>query len=208
MDLPIFKLIISDDPTDLTGVSVISLVKDPAIEVNFVAFSKVDKTPAYEKFSIINEEKQIVCGPAMIANMPIYRKDESGEYFVYADADTIYQIVQKFFKEQRSTNVNVEHNGILLSGVYLFESFIVDSKRGMNPPANYANIPDGSWFTSYKVDNPLIWEAVKAGTVKGFSIEGLFNYQKTPLSIQASKVDKKSDAELFLEFQKIFGLIK
>ena len=44
--------------------------------------------------------------------------------------------------------------------------------------AAFSDLPDGTWFGSFYVENPKVWDAVKAGMVKGFSVEGLFDYEK------------------------------
>ncbi len=36
------------------------------------------------------------------------------------------------------------------------------------------NLPKGTWMIAMKVNNEDIWKDVKAGKVKGFSIEGYF----------------------------------
>jgi hypothetical protein len=66
------------------------------------------------------------------------------------------------------------HNGQQVEGVYMFESFIIDKQRGISAPAGFDNIPDGSWFGSYKIENDEVWNLIKAGTFKGFSVEGFF----------------------------------
>jgi len=42
----------------------------------------------------------------------------------------------------------------------------------------FEDAPSGSWFGSFKIDNPQVWADVKAGKFSGFSVEGLFNYKK------------------------------
>ena len=72
--LPVIYLTIDDDHD--TGLDFISLVDRPAIERNWMAFNKK------QKFAL-NEEKRIVSGMAMVADYPIYRKDEDErEYYV------------------------------------------------------------------------------------------------------------------------------
>lgn len=192
--LKVFKLQISDSDTDNSGVDTISLVNSPAIEKNFMAFSKDGEAAKY-KFAITNQDQQIVTGPIMIPDFPIYRnkKDKDGtvtdEWYVTADKDLISSVIQKFFKTQRASNTSLEHSGALLNGVYLIESFQVDSKRGINPPTGYGNIPEGTWFGSMKIDVPEIWADVKSGDFNGFSIEGLFTYADTDqVIVQKSKL--------------------
>jgi hypothetical protein len=71
---------------------------------------------------------------------------------------------------------------MLADGVYLIESFIIDSMRGIKAPEGFEDLPDGSWFISCKVDNEEIWnDYIKSGKFKGFSVEGLFTDRKVEL---------------------------
>jgi hypothetical protein len=142
-----------------------------------------DNSSAKEKFSaqltfaVQDEEQHIVSGPLMIADLPIYRRDKEGEYYVMFTAEQIKKIVQRFFKKGYQAKVNIEH-GKPAEGVYMFESYIIDKERGVNPPIGFEDVADGSWFGSFKVENEKLWNQVKAGTFKGFSVEGLFRYEK------------------------------
>jgi hypothetical protein len=168
-DLPIYKLEIN--PDDETGVDFVALVNNPAIERNFYAFNQ------HQKFSA-NEERKIVTGPLMIPDQLIYRNDPSmGEYNVTYDKGTVENICLKFMRNQFTQNVNKEHK-TPLNGVYMFESWISDKSRGINPPMGFENCPDGTWFGSYKINNDEVWGQVKDGTFKGFSIEGEFLHAK------------------------------
>lgn len=172
-NLPTYKMVVSDTD-DESGVDFVALVDDPAIQVDWLAFNNDEL-----KFKATNLERRIITGPLMLADTKIYRRSkELGEYYVVFDAPTIEQIVQKFFKMQKTSNVNEMHE-TPINDVYMFESFIVDSKRGILPPKQFKNITDGSWFGSYKVDNTDVWENfIKTGEFKGFSVEGMFGMDK------------------------------
>lgn len=129
-------------------------------------------------FAIQDEEERIISGPLMLADTPIYRYDSSGEYYVVFTAETIKKIAQKYFKKGYQSNVNLMHdNGQVVDGVTMFESWIVDEKRGIKPMKGYEDVKDGSWFGSFKVENDDVWTMVKDGKVRGFSVEGMFNYK-------------------------------
>ena len=129
-------------------------------------------------FAIQDEEERIISGPLMLADTPIYRYDANGEYYVVFTKDTIKKIAQKYFKKGYQSNVNLMHdNGQVVEGVTMFESWIVDEKRGIKPMNGYEDVKDGSWFGSFKVENDDVWNMVKDGKVKGFSVEGVFNYR-------------------------------
>lgn len=171
--LPIYKLTINEN--DPSGVEYVALVDNPAIERNWIAFS--DDFKRYDhKFKVTNEEKRIISGALMVPDMPIYRNDDIiGEYYAVFDAATIMGIAQKYFKNKFTSNVNLMHDpSKAVEGVYMFESFIIDSSRGIKSPEGFGELTNGSWFGSFKVENDTVWSDIKAGQFKGFSIEGTF----------------------------------
>lgn len=170
--LQIYTLVLKDDAED-SGVNYVALVDEPAIEQNWFAFAKDSEF----KFAVMDEERKIITGPLMIADLPIYRRSEKmGEFYVIFDKGQIELMVQKFFKMGYQSNVNEQHDpSKLVDGVTMFESFIVDEQRGILPPKGFEKATQGSWFGSYKVDNEAIWAKVKDGSFMGFSVEGMFD---------------------------------
>lgn len=179
-ELPIYRLDISEDENSNVEVDFVALVDRPAIERSFLAFAEHKDRMT---FAIQDEEEKIISGPLMLADTPIYRYDSSGEYYVVFTADTIKKIAQKYFKKGYQSNVNLMHdNGQVVDGLTMFESWIVDEKRGIKPMKGYEDVKDGSWFGSFKVENEEVWQMVKDGKVKGFSVEGIFNYSKSGIN--------------------------
>jgi hypothetical protein len=175
--LPVFEMVIDENPESDVEVSFVALVDKPAIERNFLAFNdqrlKLDFA--------IHAERQIISGPAMVADTLIYRKDAGGEYNVFFSKDTIEKIALKFFKQDYQKNLNLFHDPTLsLQGVTIFESFVSDKSRGVQPMKGFEDLPDGTWFISAKVENPNVWAKIQSGEVKGFSVEGIFSYMKKP----------------------------
>lgn len=161
------------------GVEAISLVEKPAIEMDFMAFSKQKEQKV--QFSIANNEKQIVTGPALIPEKRIYRYDEdlNEEFYVFFTAETIEKISQKYLINGNQSNVSLEHL-IPVSGVTLVESWIVKDPKKDKACALGFDVPAGTWMISMKVLDEKIWnEFVKTETVKGFSIEGYFTHRLT-----------------------------
>ena len=188
MELPLYMLEISDDLADDAEVQFVALVDRPAIQKNWNAFKNE------QKFQIISEDKRIISGCAMLADTPIFRSDSNfGDYYVAFSKDTIVKIVQKYFKKGYQNNVNLMHDPTQIeSGVTMFESFISDKARGIEPMKGFEDAPDGSWFVSMLVENDAVWQQVKEGKINGFSIEGIFNY--TPkLSQDEVKMQKIKD---------------
>ena len=184
LDLPIYELRIDLDDESKIEVDFVSLVDRPAIGRSFMAFAEHQRCT----FAIQDEDERIISGPLMLADSPIYRNDDRGEYYVMFTKDTIKQIAQKFFRKGYQNNVNLMHDdGEMLVGLTMFESFITDEKRGIRPMKAFSDVPDGSWFGSFKVDNDGAWQMIKDGKVKGFSIEGVFNYKRH------ESIDEKSE---------------
>lgn len=192
MDLQIYKAEIDPNFDSDLEVNFIGLVDKPAIERNFQAFK------SHAKFTL-NEEKKIISGPAMIADMPIYRKDEQlGEYMVVFDKQAIRCIVEKFAAKGYMKNFNLFHNAeAQVNDVTIFNSFISDAELGISPLKGFEDVADGSWFISAKVNNEEVWQQVKAGSIKGFSVEGLFSY--VPMQkVKMSRVESLRKIELIL----------
>lgn len=161
---PLLRLTINGDED---GVNIISLVEFPAVERNFIQLSKEVKLS-------LNEEKKELLGVALIPDFPIYRRDEQGEYYITFSAESIRKIAIDFYKKLNVNNADVEHNHNMENGITYFQSLIVDKENGICPAA-FKDLPDGTWIIGCKIDNINVWDAVKNGTVKGFSIDGYFH---------------------------------
>jgi len=162
--LPIYNIVLGE----AVGIQVMSLVEYPAVESNFLAFDKQQEM----KFAV-NDEEHIVFGCALRADFPIYRCDKSGEYYVVFNKGVIKELYEKFLTENLMNNVNLNHDKDT-SGVYLIQSFIKDTEKGINP-IGFEDCADGSWFCAYKVTNEEVWKEIKQGKFNGFSIEGYFD---------------------------------
>jgi len=146
----------------------IAKVDRPAIESNWMVFD------GQRRFSFKDEEKRIVQGYFMIADLPIYRRDASGEYYVKFTKQSIQNIAENFMKNGLTKNVNEMHQtGTLTKDVFVLESWLIDSKRGTTAPHGFESL-DGSWFGSMKINNDEIWNKIKNGDFSGFSVEGDF----------------------------------
>jgi hypothetical protein len=136
-------------------------------------------------FAIDDEEQRIISGPLILADRKIYRKEGEREYYVVFPKETVKAIALKFFKKGYQANVNLMHDGgQTVDGVTMFESWIKDDARGIPGMKGYEDVPDGSWFGSFKVENDAVWAKIKAGEVKGFSVEGIFQYKQAARPVE------------------------
>lgn len=176
---PLLRLTINGDED---GVNIISLVEFPAVERNFIQLSKEVKLS-------LNEEKRELLGVALIPNFPIYRRDEQGEYYIVFSAESIRKIAIDFYKKLNVNMADMEHTHDMEDGITYFQSMIVDKENGICPAA-FKDLPDGTWIVGCKVDNNEVWDAVKSGEVKGFSIDGYFHAEEPEK--QEEKPEEKS----------------
>ena len=170
----IFYIIVNDDAN--IGVDAISLVDMPAVEKNFLCFSE-EKQPVKMKF---DNSKHIITGVVCLADTPIYRYNEFyGEYYVVFTKETIEKMVEKFAKMDLFKSVNLQHDDDkFVDGIYMVESYITNKQRGINP-IEFADIPDGSWVASYKVENEALWgEIINGNKLNGFSLQGMFELEE------------------------------
>ena len=175
---PLLRLTINGDED---GVNIISLVEFPAVERNFIQLSKEVKLS-------LNEEKKELLGVALIPDFPIYRRDEQGEYYITFSAEAIRKAAIDFYKKLNVNMADVEHSHDMENGITYFQSLIIDKENGICPTA-FKDLPDGTWIVGCKVDNDEVWDAVKSGEVKGFSIDGYFHAEPEK---QEEKPEEKS----------------
>jgi predicted SAM-dependent methyltransferase len=174
----LYELILQDDED---GVFANSLVESPAIERDFVWLNKE------VAFQSVSDEKQLVAGPILVPNKKILRIDGEGKrYSVFFTPETIEMVARKFMKNKYGDAVTLEH-GNKTAGVYLTESWIVEQSAKDKSNLYGFTLPRGTWFGVYKVDDKNIWDKVKDGTFRGFSIEGLFEHKKSDVKLSLEK---------------------
>lgn len=166
----------------------VSLVEDPAIESNFIALSK-------ERIPIkLEDEKRLLVGAALVPNKPIYRNVNGKEFYISFDEATIEKLAQDFLANDYQHNVTVEHQDNV-DDIVVVESWIKTSENDKS--VGYGlNEPIGTWFIGMKVNNDQIWQRIKDGYYKGFSIEAIvgldefINNNNLQLSMDKEFIDK------------------
>ena len=188
-----FKVIFSEEKE---GVFAISLVENPAIEIDFIALSKENII----KLAEVSEEKRLLISPVLIPNQPIYRRDAQGnEFNIVFPEETILKAQQNFYKQGFQRNSNIEHNdNLTLNDVTFVESWIKEDDTYDKSLKYGFDLPNGTWFAVMKVESDETWQRVKNGEVKGFSIEGNFDLEKINLSNNMSF--KEQFREVLVEF--------
>lgn len=168
MELPIKKAIIDVEDSEM-GLKTVSLVSDPAIQINWIKFNKQSEI----KLAIQNEDKRIIFTPVLIPNQLIYRNIAGEEFNLMFDKETIELIEQKWVKDNLSSAVDIEHSSKLIDGVTFFESVLLNNER-FATAKGFEGLPEGTWFLTGKVESDDVWSKVKSGEINGVSIDGLF----------------------------------
>lgn len=162
----------------------ISLVEAPAIESEFVALAKEEEKQVF----LESNEKHLVYGAALIPDMDIYRNDGEHEYYISFSKESIEKMSQDFMKEYRQYEVKTDHEDVA-NEVCVVESWLVSDAYKDKSNALGINVPEGSWMVGMKVNNIETWDRIKAGELKGFSVESLVSLE------EFSKIDNNMEIE-------------
>ena len=163
----------------------ISIVESPAIEETLVALEEQKEI----KVQLANEEKHMLYSAVLVPDKPIYRRNEDGdEFYVEFTKESIEHMSQQFFKEYKQNEVTLDHE-TTASDVTVVESWIKADLYKDKSVALGLNeeLPVGTWFAGMKVNQIDVWDRVKSGELRGFSVESLIRLE------EFSKEDKNEN---------------
>ena len=164
----IIELLIDEDEEAM--LESISLVDRPAIERDFMYFSK--EKP---KYYFEDNEQRIVVGPVMVPEMRIPRNDGGEIYYVYFTKETIAKAAELFLKHDRASKQNTDHKDNFTKDIYLMESWLIEDEYDKAyRKYGFEDLPIGTWMTKMRVMDDKVWIEVKEGKYKGFSVQGDF----------------------------------
>lgn len=150
----------------------ISLVQDPAIEVNYVALSK--EKPL--QILLEKEDKHIIVGCALVPDKPIYRRDGDEEFYIKFSAETIEKLAHNYLANDRVYSFSTDHKDVA-DDVYIIETWLKTSENDKSKDYGL-DVPIGSWMVMAKVENEDIWNRIKEGELQGFSIEAIVDLKE------------------------------
>lgn len=170
--LPIFRLnVVDDDP----GITTVSLVEFPAMEMPMVMFSEDKKNM---NFSIQDESKHCILTLIARTDFPVLRVSEDGNpYYVIFTKEVTEKLCQKLMKEGYAQNISIDHNGKLIEGIQLQEVFLKDSSKGISP-VGYEEAAEGSLFGVYHITDENLWKDCLEGKFTNVSLESYFTLEK------------------------------
>jgi cell division septation protein DedD len=160
----------------------ISMVEQPAIEVDYVALAKQEEV----EVKLSSDERHICYGPALIPNKDIYRNNGEQEFYINFTEESIVKMSQDFMKEYRQKEVTLDHESEA-DEVYIVESWLVEDPYKDKANALGFNVPKNTWMIGMKVNNIEVWDRVKAGELKGFSVESMISLE------EFSKIDNNME---------------
>lgn len=187
--VPIFEIII-DENNEESGMIRNSGVENPAVDIEYFAFGKENENMIFSK----DEKEQVFTSVSILADTPILRKGPNGEpFYVVFSKDVIRKIRNKLVKDGKTNEFSLYHDEKeIQEGIYMVESYIVDSKR---VESKLFDVPDGSFVTSYWVEDKEMYEKLLADEkFKGFSIE---------LNSQIQQMFSQSFEDMYSEEKKV-----
>ena len=186
MNIPIYEAFLNGDD----HIELISLVDRPAIERDFVAFNQQE----IKQLQYFNEEQQMIVAPVMIPDKLILRHSETlGHFYTKFSKETIEKIRYQYSKDGNFNNSNINHKDSI-DGLIMLESWIKESNDDKSNMYGFNDLPIGTWFVKYKIDNQEVWQKIKEGKINGVSIEGYISY-----AVENFKKKKKDN------YNSIFG---
>ena len=150
----------------------ISMVESPAIESDFVALSKEEEKRVF----LESEERHMVYGAALIPDKDIYRNNGEQEFYISFTKESIEKMSQDFMKNYRQNEVTLDHDE-MANDITITESWLVEDPYKDKANALGINVPKGSWMIGMKVNQIDVWDRVKSGELKGFSVESMISLE-------------------------------
>ena len=191
--IPIYEVILDDDSL---GMTCVSFVDRPAIDVEFHAFRKQQEEGMIWMSS--NEKREVV-GPIAIPDQLILRLAEDGSYYyIRYSRKVIEQMAEKFLLNGFFANVSINHPTLdnpdmnyidsFEKDVYLMRLWIIEDEKTDDANTKYNfSLPAGTLMAQYKVVSRKLWSMVKSGEVRGFSLEAFMGLQRADEKINAKE---------------------
>ena len=170
----------------------ISMVEAPAIESDFVALA--EQKEEKQQVFLESNERHMVYGAALIPEKDIYRNNGEQEFYISFTKESIEKMSQDFMKEYRQHEVKTDHEDVA-NEVCVVESWLVEDSYKDKANALGINVPEGTWMVGMKVNNIETWERVKAGELKGFSVESM---------LTLDEFSKQNDNNMNIEANEMF----
>lgn len=161
----------------------VSLVSDPAIESNFIYLSK--EKPL--QVCLEKEDKHLVIGAVLIPDKPIYRNQDNEEFYIQFSRETIEKLAHNFISNGYVWNFTKDHDEATEGKVQVVESWVKSSESDKSNDLGL-NVPVGTWLMAAHINDEELWQSIKQGERKGFSIEAICNLDEINKLIENNKM--------------------
>lgn len=173
----IYDVIIDDNSLGLTA---ISLVDEPAIMEDFLAFKNQDTE---QMIWMSSRDKHEIVSPILIPNQLILRQGEDGSlYYIRWTKETIAMAAERYIANGFFNNFTVMHptfynkdmkyTDALEKDIYMLRMWTIDNAETDDANTKYGfNLPEGTLMVHLKVHNRKIWQMIKNKELRGLSIE-------------------------------------
>ena len=169
---PVFEAFLDDETI---GIFHISLVEQPAIEVDFEAHqTNVDFTHYFSDYKYIT-------GPLLIPEQLLLRKGEGGYFYLKYSEATIKMMRDKLFESNLQNEINLEHSDDLKVKATLVQSQIADEE--------HKGLPKGTLQVTLKPKFKITDDFLSK--FKGFSIGAKIKLKNTNMNINQEVVFAK-----------------
>ena len=185
--MKIYEAVFNEEPGK--GLYALSVVENPAMEDLWVSFKEHHKEI---QLAQVDEEKRLLLGAALIPNKKILRNIDGNEFEMFFTEETIEKLAHSFLKNGHQNNSSLEHE-IKLEGMSVVELWTVENPTNDKSNNFGKTYPKGTMVTMMKVDNDEVWDKVKSGEIKGFSIDALLGLNEIKLNTNINmNTDNKS----------------
>ncbi len=174
--MKVFRAKFNPDAKNVYGVS---LVENPAMEGDFIQFSKQERV----QFADVDKDKRRVMGLILEPNKLVYRNQNGNEFNIMFTEQDIEDVAYNFQKQKNQSTSTIEHDNNNIEGVTFVETWLVENPE-IDKSTNFGfSYPKGSWIGVMQIDNDDVWnDYVKMGKVKGFSIDAFMQLEEVNLN--------------------------
>lgn len=189
---PVYDVVLEDDTLGLTA---ISLVDYPAIQENWVAFSK------QQMLYLSSHEKREVVAPVLIPDQLILRRADDGSlYYIRWRRETILQAAQKYiangwfnnftYMHAAFYNKDMKYEDTFEKDIYMLRLWTIEDEKNDDANTKYGfNLPEGTLMCHFKCHNRKLWAKIKNKEVMGVSIEAFTNLIKSDVNNNQNTVN-------------------
>lgn len=175
---------------DNSEVMAVSLVDEPAIDLNFIHLHK--ETP--QLICLEKDEKHLLVGCVLRPDYPIYRNNGKEEFYLEFPKETVERLAYDYMQSGRIYSFTTDHKDIA-DNVSIVESWIKTSENDKSKDYGL-DVPIGSWIICAKVEDETIWKRVKDGELRGFSVESFVNLEEIILSKENCEANMTEEVKL------------